>query len=549
MRLEPRPYQKDAISSVMQYLFTKPGNPVLDACVGSGKSLMIAEVVGEILKKDPNARILMLTHVKELIEQNFEKLVSQLPGVNAGIYSASIGKRQAHKQVVYAGIQSIHKRYNQIGHVNVIMIDEVHLVSPNDQTMYRKFISMMQAINPRIRIVGFTGTAYRTKEGLITEGENALFDDVCHQVSMADLIKMGYLMPLVSKQSEVQADLSGVKIRGGEFLAKDMQDAMDKDELTEAALNDVERWASDRRCGLFFCSGVDHAEHVRDSLRGRGYTAEMVTGKTPKKERERILGEFKAGQIKYLTNDSVLTTGTDIPMLDLIVLLRGTQSPVLYTQILGRGVRCFGKDAQESISRGKKNCMVLDFGGNIERHGPVDKIRFKPKKQRDGGGILVQPVKICEKCREPNPVFAKVCENCQHEFPRVERSVNHEKVAYDGAILSSDIRPETKRVSRVIYSRHKKRGGQDSMKVTYYSGLKEVACEWVCIEHQGYAHNKARSWWKKMHGDDMPATIAEALQKQPTIPYAVWVKKNGKYMEIIGYEFDKPASSADKKHA
>ena len=499
---------------------------------------MIAEVAHEILKISPKARILMVTHVKELIEQNYEKLINQLPYVDAGIYSASIGRRQANKQVVYAGIQSIHKKYNQIGHINVILIDEAHLISPNDQTMYRSFIDAMKLINPKLRVIGFTGTAYRTKEGLITEGENSLFDDVCYQVSMADLIEMGYLMPLVSKQSATQADFSNVKVRGGEFVTKDMQEAMNKDDLTQQALDEVEKWAFNRRCGLFFCSGVAHAESVRDALRDRGYVSEMITGSTPKKEREKILERFKTGEIKYLTNDSVLTTGTDVPMLDLIVMLRGTKSPVLYTQILGRGVRCFGKDAQESIRRGKSDCMVLDFGGNIERHGAVDKIVFPTKKER-GKGIVIQAVKICTECREPSPIHAKVCENCQHEFPVVERSereVKHDKTAYDGAILSRDILPELKEVTNAIYTRHKKRGGQDSLRVTYLKGFKEVAKEWVCIEHEGYAQSKAKSWWRKMHNEEMPVSIEEALKKKPHIPKGVWVKKNGKYKEIVAYE-------------
>ncbi len=534
--LTPRPYQQEAVEAVVNYLLTKQGNPVLDACVSSGKSLMIAEVVKAIHVIDPSAKIIMLTHVKELIEQNFEKLMEQYPTADAGIYSASVGRKQSRNQITYAGIQSVHKKFNQIGHRSIILIDEAHLISPKSETMYRRFIDMMKLINPKVRVIGFTGTAYRTKEGLITEGENALFDDVCHQVTMTQLLKLGFIMPLVSKSSAVQADLSKVKIRGGEYVAKDMQEAMDKDELTKAVLDDVEYWASDRKNGLFFCAGVDHAFHVRDALRLRGYTAETITGTTPKKERERILTEFKAGLTRYITNDSVLTTGTDIPMLDLIVLLRGTKSPVLYTQILGRGVRCYGANAEESRANGKENCLVLDYAGNIQEHGCVDKIEFQPKKEGKKGGIVITPVKVCEKCREPSPIYAKVCDFCLLEFPIIEREIKHDTEAFEGAIMSTDIKPKRVEVNKVTYTRHKKLGGTDSLKVTYFIGFKEVAREWVCLEHSGFAKNKANGWWKRFHeGEDLP-TIEEALKVEPYIPQAVWLKKNGKYKEIISYE-------------
>lgn len=537
--LTPRPYQQEAVDAIFNFLRTKPGNPVLDACVSSGKSLIIAEVVKRAFQLKPDCRVLMLTHVKELIEQNFNKLKSQYPMCDAGIYSASVGQKKAYNSITYAGIQSVYKKPNRIGHRDLILVDEAHLISPEQTTMYRRFIDAMKAINPRVRVIGFTGTAYRTKEGLITEGEGALFDDVCHSITMSQMLEWGYIMPLVSKQSEVQADLSNVKTTAGDFNVKGMQEEMDKEELTRKAIDEVERWASDRRCGLFFCCGVDHAMHVRDSLRDRGYTAEMISGKTKKKEREEILERFKRGEIRYLTNDSVLTTGTDIPMLDLIVLLRGTKSPVLYTQILGRGVRCFGKDAEESIRNGKKNCMVLDFAGNVERFGPVDKITFKPKVKRGEKGIVVTPVKVCEKCREPSPIYAKVCDFCGKEFPPVTREmINHAEKAYSGAIMSVDIKPIREEITNCFFSRHKKAGKPDSLKVSYFRGIgNQIASEWVCLEHEGYARAKAEKWWRARFGCDAPATVTDALQRTPAIPKAIWTRKNGKYMEVVSCEF------------
>lgn len=536
--LSLRDYQEKAVSSIMDYLYTKKGNPVLDACVGSGKSLMIAETVIRIIQADPNARLLMLTHVKELIEQNYEKLKEQAPFCDAGIYSASVGQKKANNQITYAGIQSVHKKPNQIGFRNIILIDEAHLISPEAETMYRKFINAMRAINPKLRVIGFTGTAYRSKDGLITEGKNALFDEVCHQVSMIELIKKGYLMPLVSKPSIVQADMSKVKTIAGDFSKKGMQEALDKEILTQQAIDEVERWASNRRCGLFFCSGVEHALHVRDELHKRGYTAETITGSTPKLEREKILDDFRAGKIRYLTNDSVLTTGTDVPMLDLIVLLRGTKSPVLYTQILGRGVRCFGKDAEESIRNGKKDCMVLDFAGNIERFGAVDQITFKPKKEKGEVGIIVTPSKACPNldCREPNPISARFCALCGEAYPEMERNISHDTQASDGAILSTDIKPKYREVTRTIFNKHKNKNGGVSLRVSYFKGLKIVAKEFVPVENEK-ARFLANKWFNKFYKQNAPTTVDEALEFEPPILKGVWLTKNKNgYEEVTSYE-------------
>jgi DNA repair protein RadD len=538
MTFQLRDYQAKCKGEIYRYWNNGGGNPLVSACVSSGKSLMIADLTKDLCTKWPDTRVLMLTHVKELIEQNYAKLRAFWPDAPAGIYSASVGERDLKSQVIFAGIQSIHKRAAQLGWADIVIVDEAHLISPRSESMYKSFLTKMRAINPNMRVLGFTGTPYRTGDGLLTDA--GLFDDIVFEVGMAELKKRGYIMPLVSKQSEVQADISQVKTVAGEYNLGQLQQAFDVNDLTEAALDEVAKFGSDRKCGLFFCTGTDHAFNVRDALRARGHTAETITGKTPKKEREFILHQFKAGHIRYLTNDSVLTTGTDIPMLDLIVLLRSTKSPGLYTQILGRGVRCLGKDADESRANGKDDCLVLDFGGNIERFGPVDKIRVEKKRAGGGGGIGVQPVKICEVCREPSAISARVCEVCYAEFP-VQDRVRHDPTAASGAIMSDDIKPETLPVQKITYDRHKKAGKPDSLKVTYWFGMVDKQSEWVCIEHSGFAREKANKWWmQRSSGELAPVSVTAALEVTDSLkkPSRVILKQAGKYREIVDYEFD-----------
>ena len=532
-----RPYQEDCLNSLFKYLREhKDKNPLINACVGSGKSLIIAEACKRAQAIRPDTRIVMLTHVKELIEQNYDKLIKQWPDAPAGIYSASVGRKEKGDLITFAGIQSVYKDVSRIGYRHIVIIDEAHLISPDQETMYQTLITELKKMNPRLRVIGFTGTPFRTKDGSMEN--SGLFHDICYSVGMTELIEQGYLMPLTSKASSVQADLSAVPQRAGEYITSKMSAAMEKDNLTARAIAEVSKWAYNRKTFLYFCSGVDHAYRVRDSLREAGWKCETITGKTKKKERERILEQLRRNEIDAVTNDSVLTTGTDIPNLDCIVLLRGTKSAVLYIQILGRGVRCFGKDAKESHTNGKYNCLVLDFAGNIERFGPVDLLTIGKKNKGDGTGISITPVKICDVCREPSAFFAKLCESCGHPFP-INEKPKHETIFSNGAVMSTDIEPKKIRVDDVVYSKHHKRGGIPSLKVMYLTGLRNTATEWVCFNHTGFPRRNAENWWVRRSNLAPPENVDVALKMSAEIrkPSFVYVVPDGKYKKIIGYDF------------
>jgi DNA repair protein RadD len=168
---------------------------------------------------------------------------------------------------------------------------------------------------------------FRLGAGLLHEGEGAVFTDIAYEIPLIRLIQDGYLVPLVSKSAENQADLSKIRTKGGEFVQHQAAEATDDAELTRSAIEECLRLASDRKSWLVFCASVEHAQHVRDMLRSYGKTSEVITGETPKAQRARILAAFKRGEIDSLTNCDVLTTGTDVPRIDLIVLLRPPPPP------------------------------------------------------------------------------------------------------------------------------------------------------------------------------------------------------------------------------
>ncbi len=525
--LKLRPYQQSAIAAIYSYFEDKNGNPLVVIPTAGGKSLVMASFIDEVLKAWPDQRIMVVTHVRELIAQNHAEMLGLWPQAPAGIYSAGLGRRDADARILFAGIQSIHRRPAEIGHCDLILIDEAHLIPGKASTMYRKFLDAMKRINPRLKVIGLTATPYRLDSGMLHEGENALFTDIAYEVSVRDLIMAGYLSPLMSKQPKTKLDVTGVGSRGGEFIARDLEKAVDQDAITKAAVGEIIAYGKDRKSWLAFCSGVSHATHVAEEFRRCGISCATIFGDTPKDERDRIIAEFKAGKIRALASMGVLTTGFNAPAVDLIAMLRPTKSAGLYVQMAGRGTR---------LAQGKDNCLVLDFAGNVKRHGPIDLV--KPKRPGSGDGDA--PVKVCPECESIVAAAALECPDCGYIFPA--RKVKLAPTASTLAVLSSGKpkRPEWLQVSNVTYQRHEKPGGRPSLKVTYQCGL-GWHHEWICLEHTGYPRTKAEAWWReRAPGIPVPRSVYAALQLVHRLrrPSHIAVRPSGNYTEITKARFD-----------
>jgi len=524
-----RPYQQAAITAIYGYFEKTSGHPLVVIPTAGGKSLVLAAFTAGVLKTWPDQRILIVTHVRELIAQNYAEMIGLWPEAPAGIYSAGLGRREAQARILFAGIQSVHTRAFEIGHTDLVLIDEAHLIPGASTTMYRRFLDELQAINPRLKVIGLTATPFRLDCGMLHEGDNALFTDIAFEVSVRDLIDQGYLCPLISKRPKTRLDVTGVATRGGEFVAPDLAAAVDQPSITTAAIDEVMDYGRERRSWLLFCAGVDHARHVAAAIEARGIPCGTIFGDTPKDERDEIIAAFKRGELRALASMGVLTTGFNAPAVDLIALLRPTKSAGLYVQMMGRGMR---------LAPGKDNCLVLDFAGNVERHGPVDLVRPKrPGEPGDG----VAPTKVCPNCESIVALSAAACPDCGHVFP--PRVV---KIAPTAAMLPvlSSAEPMWVPVQSVNYRQHIKPGGKPSLKVTYVCGMVPHA-EWICFEHPGFARRKAEMWWQERAPHrPVPRTVAEALthcQRLPA-PVAIRVAPQGRYTRILGYRFS-PSSS------
>lgn len=361
-----RPYQRDALKALLACWTDDAANPLVAMATGTGKTVVIATLVRELILRFPHLRVLMLVHVKELIEQNARTLRQAWPQAPLGINCAGLGRRNFSAQILYAGIQSVFRHdAHSLCARDLVVIDEAHLVPRTGEGMYRRLIEKLRARAPGMRVAGFTATPYRIDSGRLDRGDGRLFDRMVYRYDIDEGVRDGWLAPLIVTQGSSEIDVSGVECRGGEFVASALADAADKRSLVAHAADEMTARGASRRAWLVFCAGVDHAVHTRNALRARGIACETVSGVTPKAERDRIVSAYRQGALRCLTSANLLTTGFDVPQVDLIAMLRPTLSPGLYVQTIGRGTR---------LAKGKTDCLVLDFAGNARRHGPVEAI-------------------------------------------------------------------------------------------------------------------------------------------------------------------------------
>ena len=516
-----RDYQHDAIDGIFDWFEREEGNPLVVLPTGTGKSLVIAAFCGRVLDMHADSKILIVTHVRELIAQNYAELIGLWPDAPVGINSAGIGRRDYRHQIIFCGVQSVAKHAHKFGKVDLVIVDEAHMIPRDSETRYGQLFKVLKLANPFVKIIGLTATPYRLDSGRLDRGDDRMFDGIAYDYDVLRAVKEGYLSPLVTKATETKLDVTGVGKRGGEYIPDQLQKAVDKADVNAAVVDETIKWAvaQGRKSWLVFASGVDHAAHLCAMIRERGYTCEVIVGETPKADRDRIIRDFKSGKITALCSMGVLTTGFNAPAVDLITMARPTGSTGLYVQICGRGMR---------LSPGKTDCLVLDFAKNIERHGPIDAVN--PKEPGKGEGDA--PVKECPECASMVHAAALECPDCGYVFPPRELKI----VAQASTLkVLSDNRPEWVKVDGVSYRRHKKEGKPDSMVVTYDTGY-TTHREWVCFEHQGYARTKAARWWWERTGDKVPpATVTDALARasELKVPNEIAIKRSGRYTEIV----------------
>lgn len=530
-RLQLRPYQEEALDALWRaWERGQVRHPLIVLPTGAGKSPTMAELCRRGLDY-PNTRILVLAHRAELVQQNAEAIEKQT-GLRCGVFSAGLGSRETGFPVTVASIDSIWKLAPELDPFDIIIIDECHRIPTSGTGKYRTFLDQATLQNPDVRFIGFTATPFRMGTGRLDKGDDALFDGIVYEAKVSDLIAQGFLSEVISKGGITRIDVSGVKIRGGEYVASDLARAADKEDVTKAAVAEIVELGRDRKGWIIFAAGVEHAEHILAEVRSHGIESEIVTGKTPATERAHIIRRFKERRTRCLVSVEVFLEGFNAPHVDLIGMLRPTKSPVLYIQAVGRGLR---------RSPGKDNCLLLDYAGVVSEMGPIDRVHIhEPRQKGDADGPPgVAPAKECPECRTIVATATRVCPGCGHEYPPPDVNDKLKTSAYGGAVLSNQ--QELMEVNDMVLSRWEPSDPNrpNTLLVTYRTNLRDVR-EWLCPEHPdtSYARvrfeHRCRTEWKI----DPPDTIADmlALADELPVPVAILVrqsKENPKFLDIL----------------
>jgi DNA repair protein RadD len=353
-----RPYQYQAVQATLVHFRQSRKPAVVVLPTGAGKSLIIAE-----LARIARGRVLVLAHVKELVEQNHLKFSSL--GLPSGIWSAGMNRKEADAKVVFGSIQSVARAPDDFFHdFSLLVIDECHRVSVDGETQYLQVITKLQQMNPQLAILGLTATPYRLGFGWIYEYDTTRklrrtrserFFKLCiYELPIRDMIRNGYLTPPIRIDQPIACyDFSSLKLEGSRYVTAQIEKILaDQRRITPVIIRNIVDISQDRQGVMIFTTSVRHAREILTSLPND--QSAIVVGETQPHERERIIEAFKRRELKYLVNVSVLTTGFDAPHVDVIAILRPTESVSLYQQIVGRGLR---------LSEGKLDCLILDYTG------------------------------------------------------------------------------------------------------------------------------------------------------------------------------------------
>ncbi len=394
-----RPYQQEAVDAALNHFRHSSQPAVIVLPTGAGKSLVIAE-----LARLARGRVLVLAHVRELVAQNHSKYLAY--GLQADIFAAGLQRKESQSKVIFGSVQSVARNLQQFDQpFSLLIVDECHRISDVDDSQYQQIIHHLHQHNPHLCLLGLTATPYRLGKGWIYQfhyhgmvrgNEQALFRDCIYELPLRYMIKHGFLvepkrldMPIVHYDfSQLTAQANGL------FSETAINRALKQQQrITPHIIQQIVEFSQDRLGVMIFAATVEHAKEIF-SLLPPGKA--LISADTPGAERDTLITAFKQQQLKFMVNVAVLTTGFDAPHVDLIAILRPTESVSLYQQIVGRGLRLYP---------GKTDCLILDYAGN-----PHD--IFTPEVGTPRGQSDNQPVQVfCPSCGFANTFWGKATQD------------------------------------------------------------------------------------------------------------------------------------------
>ncbi len=425
-----RPYQKEAVQAAVRHFRGSDAPACIVLPTGAGKSLVIAE-----LARLAKGKVLVLSHVKELCEQNHKKHAEL--GGRAGIFAAGLNRKEADEQVTFASVQSVARNLDAFADPrSLLIIDECHRVSGEDESQYGQVTESLRQRNPRLKVLGLTATPYRLglgwiyrfhHRGMVRSEEPRPFETCIYELSLRKMIEEGFLTrPRIEDAPIAQYDFSVLEQgRFGEYREADVNRLLvSHQRVTEAIVRQVVDLADagKRRGVMIFAATVDHAREIAGYLPPE--RTALVLGETSAADRDHRIAAFKRGELHYLVNVAVLTTGFDAPHVDLIAILRPTQSVSLFQQIVGRGLR---------LAPGKQSCLVVDYAGN-----GFDVFYPEVGEQKPSRDSLPVEV-VCPACDFVNLFWGKKDES-GHVLEHFGRRCGHFSVNESGARVRCEYR-------------------------------------------------------------------------------------------------------------
>lgn len=535
--IQLRDYQERAVSNGLRFLFEgEQRSGLILMPTGTGKSVVIGETVNRVKQYYPKARIVMLTHVKELVQQNYEKAASMCNS-HIGLWSAGLRKKEYGSDIVFAGIDTVVRNPQHLGDRHIILIDEAHRVSHTPNTNYRNVTDYLLQYNKNLKAIGYTATGYRMGQGRLVEDWfnvrtqqtvpaywNVNIDDMTSRDEFNWFFDQGYLKRVVPMPAKSEIDVSNMRKQSdGEYNQADVDAAVNNANKVRAIVDEVCENGFDRRSWMVFAAGNRNAELLTEEIRSRGVSVACITDSTPAAERDALIAAFKRYEIRCLVNNSILTTGFDHSGVDLIAVVRVTNSTPLWVQILGRGTRPvyaqgFDLTTQEGrlsaiFASGVYNCLVLDFAGNSKRLGAInDPVIPEPPTRRKKKLTMESPVKICPSCGMYNGTTVSLCEHCNAEFP-ISESIT-ENASTLALIVGEHVPDKRKlKVTSVTFRKHDtvlpSGGTTSSIYVNYNCGTQGKYSE--RLSFAGSMSTVATKNWWEMFGDGTAIPESNAM--------------------------------------
>lgn len=482
-----RPYQRLAVNAAVVALKADKA-ALLSLPTGSGKSRIAADAARRA--HVAGMRTLVLAPSRELVQQDAAAVMNVTGNtVMPSLACAGLGPVDVDGAVVVATPQTLARRLEQLGHIDLLAIDEAHRLGRKASGQIHKILTELRRRNPKLMLLGLTATPFRLDSGRLIEGEDRLFEEVTYEVKYLDLVAAKFLAPLVGPRNAIERlDVAGLRIVGGDYSQSDLA-RFDSGGLNDRIADQIVEQGIKRRSWLVFAVSIDHAEHLAAALVGRGIDARLLTGRTPSTERKDLVADYKAGKVRCLVGCDVFSTGFDAPAVDLIAIVRPTCSPVWHVQSSGRGTR---------IAPDKADCLILDFAGNFSRLGPIDAPHVRAKGERTRTDDDAPLTKTCPRCDSIIDVGSTTCPICEAELgakPRNTDKLSTLAAGHAVIIGAAQVLP----VCGVAYTLHYKLDRPASLQIRYQvDGYRfRTVSEWLCCWHPGITGQQARQEWRR----------------------------------------------------